>query len=86
MKSLEEIYKEMENNSGLRAGFDKAIKNNELGDFLVKLGCENVNEIVLDYYRERRKRGSEVSLDELDDVSGGRSMATLGKMLQNARQ
>lgn len=87
MKTLQEIYNEMEKNSSMKEKFNEAIENNELGDFLVKLGCENVNEIVLDYYRQRRKTGNELSLDDLGAVSGGSSVGsdeiyTLNRMLQ----
>ena len=70
MKSIEEIYEEVKNDPQLLQRLKEAQENNTVGEFLIGLGCTNVNEILLDYYKSNRGMRS-LNLDELEGVVGG---------------
>lgn len=70
MKSVREIYNEICNSEELQAGLKAAQNDSTVGDYLIGLGCSNVNEIMLDFYR-KSNRSQSLSLDDLDSVVGG---------------
>lgn len=70
MKSVREVYNEICNSEELQAGLKAAQLSSTVGDFLIGLGCTNINEIMLDFYR-KGSRCQALNLDELDDVVGG---------------
>lgn len=70
MKSVREIYKEISSSEELQAGLKAAQSSSTVGDFLIGLGCANINEIMLDYYR-MGSRKQVLDMDELDSVVGG---------------
>ena len=67
MKTIEELYKEILENSELKAQAADAIKTQKLDEFLKAQGCEATMEEVKAFLESRK----EVSPDELESAAGG---------------
>ena len=67
MKTIEELYKEIIENSELKAKAAEAIKAQKLDEFLKAQGCEATLEEVKAFLESKK----EVSVDELDSAAGG---------------
>ena len=74
MKTLEEFYKEVQNNEALKAEFSNAFKEGNSDEFLKKHDCEATTAEVMAYIKGIGSQ--ELSDDDLDMVAGGSSGCT----------
>ena len=69
MKTLEDLYKEVQNNDALKEKFIAAAKENTLADFLKENGCDATVKDVMDFMRGAKERA--LNENELEKVAGG---------------
>jgi len=69
MKTLEDLYQEIQANEQLKESFVTALKENRVEDFLKANDCEGTVEDVMKFMDSKRE--GELSDDDMEKVAGG---------------
>ena len=73
MKTLEQLFKEMNESEALKAAFSEAAETDKVDEFLKENDCEASLEELIDYVKEKENASGKLSAEELKEVSGGRN-------------
>ena len=71
-KTIAEVYEEVMKSAELQKGFLAAEKNGSIAAFAAAHGCEATVEEVQAFLKAKLSEDKELSLDELDQVAGGK--------------
>ena len=71
-KTIAEVYEEVMNSAELQKEFLAAEKNGSIAAFAAAHGCEATVEEVQAFLKAKLSEDKELSLDELDQVAGGK--------------
>jgi len=74
MKTLEDLYQEIQANEELKAGFVAALKESTVEDFLKANGCEGTIEDVMKFMNSKKE--GELADDDMEKVAGGACVCT----------
>ena len=69
MRSMENLYQEIQENEKLKKAFITALKENTIEDFLKANGCEGTTADVMKFMNSKKE--GELSDDDMEKVAGG---------------